>query len=132
MNQWNLESYRSLLGDYTELRAQENRSLVITLLNGQIVGNATSSEQGISARHFKNGSWGFASHPEIARRSVEKVLLESTNNAKFMSSHSRDSALLAKISGAQGHLDLSTKKTKLTSLEIMNQLKEYDSYLATK
>ena len=129
---WNLDAYRGLLGDYTELRAQENRSFTISFLNGQMVGNANSSEQGISARHFKNGSWGFASHPEIGKRSVEKVLLESGNNAKFMSLHSRDNAVLANLTGAKARLDLSTKKTKLSSQEIINQLKEYDSYIASR
>jgi hypothetical protein len=32
MSRWNLEGYRGHLGDYTELRAQENKSLFMTLL----------------------------------------------------------------------------------------------------
>lgn len=129
-SRWNLEAYRGLLGDYTELRAQENRSLFMTFLNGQMVRNSSASEMGISARNFVSGNWGFASHPEIKRASIENVIKEASVNANFMSRHQKQAHQIAKVSGARATIDLSTQKTKLTSNELIGLLKEYDGYIA--
>jgi len=129
MSNWNLESYTGLLGDYTELRAQENRTANIGLLNGQVIGNSSSSERGISARNFKNGCWGFASNPEISKLSIEKVLAESGKNARFMAERSKSGERITKISGAKGRIDLSSKKAKLSSSELIERLKEYDAFI---
>ena len=129
MSNWNLGSYSGLIGDYTELRAQENRSVNIGLLNGQIIGNSSASERGISARSFKNGCWGFSSYPEISKNSVEKVLSESGKNARFMADHSKSRDQIGKIAGAKGRIDLSTNKSKITSSEMVDRLKEYDAFI---
>lgn len=132
MSLWNLQTYLGKLEDYTELRAQENRSFNMTLLNGQMIGNSSSSEKGISARNFSSGSWGFASHPQIGKASIENVLAEASANAKFMSKQGSQNISLAKISGAQGYLDLSTKKPKMQVNDLIGLLKEYDAYIAQK
>lgn len=132
MSKWNLESYLSLLGNYTELRAQENSSFNITFLNGQMLGNSSSSEQGISARHFNMGSWGFSSHPQISKSSIEKILQEASANAKFMSQNAKSHSSIVKISGARDCIDLSTKRKKIATKDLIDCLKQYDSYLAQK
>jgi TldD protein len=130
MNRWNLDSYRGLLGDYTELRAQENRTMQIAFLNGQIVTNSNASEIGISARNFLSGSWGFASHPEITKESVEKVMREAKANAQFMGRHSLEKTGMTKIPGARAEIDLSTRKAKISSPQLIERIKEYDVFIS--
>ncbi len=132
MNRWNLNAYQGLLGNYTELRAQENRSFTLTFLNGQLVGNASSSESGISARQFHQSSWGFASHPQIDRASVEKILVEAQSNAKFLSRQKGREVSIASVVGARATIDCSTKRAKLSVNDLIQRLKEYDDYVAQK
>lgn len=132
MSHWNLASHKDLLGNYTELRAQENRSFNMTFLNGQMVDNSSSTEMGISARHFHQGSWGFACHPQIGKASIENVLREAQSNAKFMSGKIKKETLIARSAGAQAQIDLSSKKSKLGVPELIERLKEYDTYLKEK
>ena len=48
-----IKSYSSIFSkDYTELRVQENRSINITLLNGDIESNDSSAKSGVSSRTF--------------------------------------------------------------------------------
>ena len=80
-----LTTFQSQFNEYTELRAQENKTMGITLLNGNPVRNSSSAESGISARVYNDGSWGFSSNPTINTQSVEAVIKSSQENAKFMS-----------------------------------------------
>ncbi len=132
ISRWNLTSSQSKLGAYTELRAQENRSFNMNFLNGEMVNNTSASEQGISARSYENGAWGFASHPQISGDGIQRVILESQKNANYLAKHKKGNSPLPKISGAKGSIDLSSKKGKLSSQEIINRLKEIDAYIATK
>ena len=59
-----LKRYAAFLKDYTELRMQENRTIGIGFLNGNNTGNSRSSSRGVSARVYRQGSWGFASSPD--------------------------------------------------------------------
>jgi TldD protein len=128
----NLEKYQNLLGDYTELRAQENRSFVLGLLNGKMTTNSSSSESGVSARHFHNGSWGFSSHPQQTAASIANVVKEARSNAQFLGKKTTKTAHghLATVSAAKARIDLATKKAKWTSEELISRLREFDSYLA--
>ena len=58
-----LQAYVSKAGfpAYTELRAQQNRSRAVGILNGSLYSNASSVSRGVSARVVKGGSYGFAS-----------------------------------------------------------------------
>lgn len=129
MSRWNLSQYQAQLGGYSELRAQENKSFRCSLLNGQMVSNASSSEQGISARAFANGAWGFASHPDISAASVLNVLNESKKNANYLAKFQSGSHSLPQIAGAKGHVDISSKKGALSIQEITDRLKEFDDYI---
>lgn len=131
-SRWNLKSNQSDLSGYTELRAQENRSLNLTFLNGEMVANTSSNEQGISARSFETGAWGFASHPQISADGIRRVIEESQKNARYLAKHKAGSLHLPKISGAQGTVDLSSKNGKLSSQQIIDRLKEIDAYIAQK
>ena len=51
-----ITSYSSIFSkDYTELRVQENRQIMIGLLNGDVIRNDSSSSSGVSSRTFKDG-----------------------------------------------------------------------------
>ena len=62
-------------GSHTELRGQLNRSRRVTLLSGNVVGNARSDISGVSARVYKNGTYGFSSMADYTPEAVQKVLL---------------------------------------------------------
>ena len=73
-------------GAHTELRGQLNRSRRVTLLSGNIVGNARSDISGVSARVWKNGICGFSSMAEYSGDAAEQVLKAASENAVFMDS----------------------------------------------
>ena len=60
-------------GSHTELRGQLNRSRRVTLLSGNVVGNARSDVSGVSARVYKNGTYGFSSMADYTPEAVQKV-----------------------------------------------------------
>ena len=78
-----LESFAGFSAD-TELRRQCNRTRRATLLNGSVVGNATSESSGINARVFQNGRCGFASAPETDVAAAERILRQASDNAAFL------------------------------------------------
>ncbi len=80
-----ISSYSSVFSkDYTELRVQENRSVNITLLNGDVISNDSSARSCVSSRTFKDGNWGFSSNPNISDAAVQSVIKSSTENVKFL------------------------------------------------
>jgi len=79
-----LSSFKHLLTDYTELRCQENNSLVIGFLQGDNTTNTRLTTGGVSARVYKKGSWGFASYPEISTEGVRFAITTATRNASFL------------------------------------------------
>ncbi len=74
-------------GTHTELRGQLNRSRRAALLSGNIVQNARSDISGVSARVYRNGTFGFSSMAEYSPEAAEKVLKAASENADFMDSH---------------------------------------------
>ena len=71
----------------TELRAQLNRTRNVTLVAGNLTGNARSESSGVSARVYKNGVYGFSSMAEYSEEAVRKVLNAATENARFLGAH---------------------------------------------
>ncbi len=74
-------------GTHTELRGQLNRSRRVVLLSGNVVQNSRSDISGVSARVYRNGTYGFSSMAEYSPEAAEKVLLAASENAAFMDSH---------------------------------------------
>ena len=71
----------------TEVRKQFSRSRGVTLVNGNLTSNARSDSSGVSARVYKNGTYGFSSMAEVSDDAVRAVLNAATENAEFMSRH---------------------------------------------
>ena len=69
----------------TELRKQFSRSRGVTLVNGNLTSNARTDVSGVSARVYKNGTYGFSSMAEVSDDAVRAVLNAATENAEFMS-----------------------------------------------
>jgi len=79
-----LSAHKDSFHDYTELRAQVNSTKKVTLMAGNMVANAQTSEGGVSARVYRGGTYGFASGAEYTNDSVRNVLAAATDNAAFM------------------------------------------------
>ena len=69
---------------HTELRGQLSRSRGATVVSGNLTGNSRQDISGISARVYKNGTYGFASMAEYSPDAAEAVLRAATENADFM------------------------------------------------
>lgn len=129
MKKLDLSGYRDLFKGYTELRAQENRNTSISLVDGTVMGNSRTSESGVSARCWMNGSWGFASSPEVTTDSVKHVVKASTVNASFLNGKvSRGTGDLP-CSTASGEWDFSYKGVPPTQKQLIDFLREIDGYM---
>ncbi|MBP7213293.1 MAG: TldD/PmbA family protein [Anaerolineaceae bacterium] len=86
-----LQAYVSKAGfpAYTELRAQQNRSRAVGILNGSLYSNASSVSRGVSARVVKGGSYGFASATGYADDpdSIDRIVKAALQNASFLDNH---------------------------------------------
>ncbi|QVK17469.1 TldD/PmbA family protein [Mycoplasmatota bacterium] len=127
-----LKKYLDELTQYTELRVQENKTLNMGFLNGNMVSNTKTSNNGVGARVYKNGSWGFASNSEIDDASVKEVLKAASNNALFLNSRlSLDKEFFPKTIGNM-EKDFRSNKHPLTQGEIKDYIKTIDNYIAEK
>ena len=82
-----LRSYKSGFKNYTELRAQVNKSRQVTLLAGNMVTNTRKAEGGVSARVYSGGTFGFACGAEYSDENIKNVLSAAASNARFMDKH---------------------------------------------
>ncbi len=124
-----LEKYRKFFTEYTELRIQENRNTRITLLKGDVMSNNRSSESGVSARVYKDGSWGFASDPVVSDEVVKKVIATATKNAIFLSSKQTDKKADLACRIANSSKDFTTIQPKKSQKEMIEFLKEIDDHI---
>jgi TldD protein len=132
MIQKNLNSYRDLISHYTELRVQENRDLQISFVKGNLVRNVKNVGSGVSARVCKNGSWGFASNPELNSESFKSVIKTAGENALFLNSRQNKGKSLLTQEPVNIQKDFTTCKPRLGQKEIMDFVKELDSYIEKK
>ena len=128
-----IKSYSSIFSkDYTELRVQENKSINITLLNGDVVSNDSSSKSGVSSRTFKDGNWGFASNPNVSDKAIQSVVRSSTDNVKFLNKrHDKGCGILLPESLTDYEFDYSSKKEKSAQKYWIDYLKELDNYISS-
>ncbi len=73
---------------YTELRAQQNRSRGVTMLNGSLTSNTSGTSRGLSARVVKGGAYGFASATGYGEDldAIARVVQTASRNAAFLDS----------------------------------------------
>lgn len=74
-------------GMHTELRGQVNRQRRVVLLSGNVTSNVRSDVSGVSARVYRNGTYGFSSMAEFSEEAAQRVLRAAADNAVFMDTH---------------------------------------------
>lgn len=131
MAHFDLRDYSRLFSAYTELRVQENRNISIVFVKGSNTTNARSAISGVSARVYKGGSWGFASNPDLTPDSIESVVKAATDNAEFLDSRENKGKAPLPQKPAASDNDFSTSKPKLTQKQLVEYVKELDSYIAS-
>jgi len=124
-----LKKYAEFFTEYTELRVQENRNFRISLVNGDIMGNNKTAISGVSARVYKDGSWGFASNPSISDEEIKKVIVTATENAKFLSTKDNLGKAELPSRSTSSENDFTTEKQKLNQKETIDFLKEIDDHI---
>ncbi len=122
-----LGGYSNLFTEYTELRIQENRSVGIAVVNGDVMSNFRTSSSGVSARTYSNGVWGFASDPEIKDKNIRKVIAFATRNAKFLSSRENRGGKQLPVTLGNGARDFSTKNPRNSQKDLIDFVRKIDS-----
>ncbi|HHT35993.1 MAG: TldD/PmbA family protein [Candidatus Wallacebacter cryptica] len=132
MHLLDLKQYSSLFSGYTELRAQENRSLSIGFLKGSNTRNVKSASSGISARVYQHGSWGFASSPDLNDDNIRQVLKAASDNAAFLDSKQNKQKPPLPTAPVTAEHDFSTNKQRLSQKQLIDFVKQIDDYIAAK
>lgn len=125
----NLKEFKKYFSKYTELRLQENRNIRLTMVNGDMMGNSRSSESGVSARVYSNGSWGFASNADTSDESILQVIEAATDNAEFLSSKENLGKKELQKTDAKTQKDYSTNKPRKTQKEMIDFLYKIDKHI---
>ena len=125
-----LSKYAELFKSYTEIRVQENRSNHLTMVNGDLMGNSKQSQSGVSARCYHNGSWGFASNPNINDKAIKDVIVKANKNAEFLGI--KDNNPKGDLPKTWGECDKSfaTVKPRKTQKELIDFLQAIDTHLS--
>lgn len=127
-----LKAYAGLFKTYTELRVQENRSIHISFVKGNNTANVRSVTSGVSARAYRNGSWGFASSPELTPDAIASVVKEATENALFLDSRQRKGKAPLPVAAVSSDNDFSTKKPRLGQKELVDFVRQIDDEIARR
>jgi len=128
MRYLDLGRHAALFTDYTELRAQRNSSTRISLLNGDAVGNAAGSQEGVSARVFREGVWGFASTPENDDAAIASCVSRATANARFLASKAGKGPRALPSRPGRGLRDLSSKAPAPGQKRLLEFARDLDAY----
>ncbi len=116
--------------DYAELKVQENRNMVLMMLNGTVTQNNTSNSAGIMCRTFSGGMWGLASSPLLTDEAMRNVTGKALSNARLLASKVNKSAGSLPCNPAQGEYLFFSTKPKATNQEKSDYLKDLDAYIA--
>lgn len=120
---------------HQEFRLQENRALVISVVNGEVSTSQVSNESGLSSRTHQNGLFGFAASPELTAAALEKALRKSADNFENLNSsqRSRTRSAAQYHLGSSKHLQaLMTINRPLSQKELIDEILRFDSYVKAK
>lgn len=115
----------------TELRAQCNRTRVVSLQNGTITSNVRREVSGVSARVYQNGVYGFSSMAELSPEAVAAVLAAATDNAAFMDRHIQKNKPALPMVGCGALADPEALEDVPQKLYV-EAARELDGYIAAK
>ncbi len=116
---------------HTELRGQNSRSRGVTLVNGNLTGNSRQDISGVSARVYKNGTYGFSSMAEYSPEAAEAVLRAATENADFMDKHVNKGKPSLPLLGNSSRT-LNTDIDDADQKAYIDFAREIDNYIAQK
>ena len=116
-------------GEQGELRAQMNRDRRVVLLSGSPVVNLRSETSGVSARVCRNGSYGFASAPEVSGDALRRVLKSAEENAGLLDRHLNKGKAPRKPL-PRAVVDPGTAWTDAEQREYLDYLRELDSWVS--
>ncbi len=118
-------------GAHSELRAQRSLSRRVTLLKGSLVNNTRTDSQGVCARVYQGGVYGFASQAELSGDAARKALQTATDNARFLDGKARlGRGALPEI--APGAMAPQADFTDLPQKHYLEFLRALDAYVAGK
>lgn len=124
-----LETYLEDVPNYTELRVQKNTDERLVYVNGNLLENDDSSNQGVSARSFKNGSWGFASSSNIDDDTIMSIVQEANQNATFLAKKMNQDKTLKHHEEVVSINDYTSDKKSWTKKDKISLLQEIDEYI---
>lgn len=134
MIQKDLKKYlNQISGQYTELRLQRNTSKKVGFIDGKLIANTSSSAQGVCARIYQKGSYGFASAPSMDDEAVRQVLQSAKENADFLDQ--RQSAKKPDFSvcpSTEESLRCTTSNEDVNQKHIIEFCAELDDYIQKK
>lgn len=84
-------------GGHAELRRQENVTRRVSMINGNLTANSSTSISGVSARAMKHGVWGHSSMAECSDEAVAAVIRAASDNAEFMGRRAGRNGSLAAV-----------------------------------
>jgi TldD protein len=125
----NLKDFEQFFSGPTELRIQKNRNERITMIDGNISSNSDSAKSGVSARVYKNGSWGFSSAAELDSDTVERVIASADENAAFMDSRLGKGRATLPENPASADKSFATSKTRAGQKEKIDTIAALDEYI---
>ncbi len=117
------------MSPYSELRVQENRTVQISFVKGNNMANRRAATGGISARVYANGSWGFASSPELTDEAIRSVINTATDNASFLDTRERKGKGPLPVALTSSENDLGTKKPRLSQNDLMDFVRQVDDHI---
>ena len=118
-------------GVQTVLRGQESRYRRIVIQDGNLVTNERSEENGICARVYKNGAYGFASTAEYSKDAAAKVIKAATENAKYLDKFNSEKKK-AYPSLASAHVTSPRMIIDYEQKVLVDMCKEIDAYIEKK
>ena len=117
-----------LPGAHTELRAQNSRTRRVVSVQGNLVANTRTDISGVSARVYKNGTYGFSSMAELSPDAAEAVLKAASENAAFMDQHVRKGKpALAPLPYA--NISACNEIENASQKQYIDYIRELDSYI---
>ena len=125
----NLAAYANRFAEYTELRLQQNTNQRITLLNGDVVENSSSTDSGVSARVYKGGVWGFSSGPDLGQAQIEQTIADATRNAGFLARRASKGDRTLPAAKTRQVSDFATSKPRRTPEEVVAFLAALDGHV---
>lgn len=125
-----LKTFKNYLDEHAELRLQQNTSVSLVLVNGNLVRNQKNTSSGISSRVYNQGYFGFASSPKTDEKTVKDIIKRSKTNASLLAK--LENSNKAQLSGESFEVikDFSTDKTRVSRKDMLEFLKDLHEYTA--